>query len=111
MKIEQYSVWWVNLNPTKGSEQRGIRPCIVVSPKEMNENLRTSLVVPLTTVVKTWPTVVKVSSTKPHTGSISYALIEQLRNVSHERFTDHVCNINQTEIYEIKDVIKRLLVD
>lgn len=111
MEINQYSIWWVDLNPTKGSEQRGIRPCLVVSPDESNENLPTSVVVPLTTKQKFWPTVVKISSTKPHTGSISYALIEQIRTVSQERFTKKVCEINQSEIREVKEVIRKFLVD
>ncbi len=111
MKIEQYSIWWVDLNPTKGSEQSGIRPCLVVSPKEMNENLPTSLIVPLTRTEKNWPTVVKISSTKRQTGSVSFALVEQLRNVSHMRFTEYICRISQTESQTIKEVIRRLLVD
>jgi mRNA interferase MazF len=110
-EIQQYQIWLVDLNPTKGSEQKGIRPCVVVSPDEMNSNLPTSLIVPLTRTEKKWPTVVKIDSTESISGSVSYALVEQLRNVSHQRFLRKAGKINRDEAMQIKDVIKRLLVD
>ena len=40
-RIDQYSVYWVDLNPTQGAEINKIRPCVVISPAEMNDHLRT----------------------------------------------------------------------
>jgi mRNA interferase MazF len=111
MDINQYSIWYVDLNPTKGSEQKGIRPCIVVSPNEMNHNLPISLIVPLTKSKKEWPTVVEIKSTENLTGAQSFALVEQLRNVSHGRFLREIGKISQSEIIQIKSVIRQLLVD
>lgn len=110
-EIHQYQTWSVDLNPTKGSEQKGIRPCIVVSPGEMNNNLPTSLIVPLTRTEKNWPTVVKIESTESISGTVSYALVEQLRNVLHQRLLRKTGEINKDEIWRIKDVVRRLLVD
>lgn len=51
----QSSIYWFDPEPVKGSEIRKVRPCIVVSPDEMNENLRTVIVVPLTSTIQPWP--------------------------------------------------------
>lgn len=109
MQITQYSVWWVDLNPTKGSEQKGKRPCVVVSPDVINRKLPIAIVVPLTTKQKKYPTVVEIKSTLPKTGSLSYALVEQIRNVSIVRFDSYICDLNPNEIDRLRGVIEDLL--
>jgi hypothetical protein len=52
---KQGSVHWFDPEPAKGAEIRKIRPCIVVSPDEMNEHLRTVIIVPLTSTIQAWP--------------------------------------------------------
>ena len=46
--VERFTVWYVNLNPIKGSEQAGYRPVLVISPAEMNQHLNTVIVAPMT---------------------------------------------------------------
>ena len=58
--VPRFSVWRVDLNPTRGSEQAGYRPVLVVSPDEMNANLNTVIVAPLNTRLRGWPTRVRV---------------------------------------------------
>ena len=48
----QDEVWLVQLDPTYGAEMRKTRPCLIVSPNEMNENLRTVIIAPMTTTMK-----------------------------------------------------------
>ncbi len=52
---KQGTIYWFDPEPAKGSELRKIRPCIVVSPDVMNKNLRTVIIVPLTSTVQAWP--------------------------------------------------------
>jgi len=54
-------VWLVSLDPTMGSEMKKTRPCLVVSPDDMNQHLRTVLVAPLTTAVRPYPTRITVT--------------------------------------------------
>lgn len=54
-------VWLAALDPAQGSEIRKTRPCLVVSPDEMNEFLRTVIVAPMTTVERAWPTRVAIA--------------------------------------------------
>jgi mRNA interferase MazF len=50
----QKEIWFANLNPTRGSEQNGIRPVVIISRDAMNENLGLSIVLPLSTKVKNY---------------------------------------------------------
>ena len=56
MKVKQYQVVIVNLDPTVGSEIKKTRPCVVVSPNEINRQLRTVTVAPVTSQSKAYPT-------------------------------------------------------
>ncbi len=75
MVVKRFSIWWVNLNPTQGSEQKGHRPVLVVSPDEMNQNLRTVIVAPMTTKKRHWPTRIPIE----HQGQSGEIALDQIR--------------------------------
>ncbi len=54
--VKRFEVWNIELNPTQGSEINKIRPCLVVSPNEVNKFLNTVVIVPLTSAIKPYPT-------------------------------------------------------
>ena len=56
MDLNQYDIVLVNLDPTVGSEIKKTRPCVIISPNEMNKYLRTIVVAPMTTNTKKYPT-------------------------------------------------------
>lgn len=56
MVVSRFDVCLVNLDPTVGSEIKKVRPCLVISPDEMNHNIRTVIVAPMTTAGKNYPT-------------------------------------------------------
>jgi len=74
-------VWLVALDPTKGSEIRKTRPCLVVSPDEMNQHIATVIVVPLTTKVRAYPTRIGIH----FQGKIGQAALDQIRTVDQTR--------------------------
>lgn len=78
---EQGFVYWFDPEPAKGSEIRKIRPCIVVSPNEMNKHLQTVLVVPLTSTIQAWPFRLDVNLL----GQKSSAACDQLRAIDKTR--------------------------
>lgn len=55
IKYKRFDVWLVSLDPTKGGEIKKTRPCIIVSPKEINEYMKTVLIAPLTSTIKRFP--------------------------------------------------------
>lgn len=81
VEVARFSVWQVDLNPTRGSEQAGHRPVLVVSPDEMNANLKTVIVAPLTTRLRGWPTRVRVE----HDAMIGEVALDQLRAIDKSR--------------------------
>jgi mRNA interferase MazF len=54
--VKRFDVWNIELNPTLGAEINKIRPCLVVSPNEVNKFLNTVVIVPLTDTIKPYPT-------------------------------------------------------
>ena len=74
-------VWLVSLDPTQGVEIQKTRPCLVVSPDEMNEHLRTVIVAPMTTVRRPYPTRVAIR----FQGRNGQIVLDQLRAVDRQR--------------------------
>ena len=74
-------VFLVDLDPTRGSEMRKTRPCVIVSPDELNHNLRTTIVAPLTTGSHSYPYRVPCR----FQGKSGHIVLDQLRTVDHER--------------------------
>jgi mRNA interferase MazF len=74
-------VWLVTLDPTQGIEIQKTRPCLVISPDEMNQHLRTVIVAPMTTVTRPYPTRVGVR----FQGKRGQVAVDQLRAVDRHR--------------------------
>src|SRR5512140_2789505 len=74
-------VWLVNLDPTVGSEIRKARPCVIVSPAELNEHLRTVIVAPMTSKSFAAPFRVPVT----HAGKKGLILLDQVRTIDKVR--------------------------
>lgn len=107
MKIEQYRIAIVNLDLTVGSEIRKTRSCVIVSPNEINRQLRTVTVVPVTSSSKAYPTRVSVTLQ----GKNSWVAIDQIRTIDKARITKVVSRLSADEIARIKDIIKETFVD
>jgi mRNA interferase MazF len=74
-------VWLVSLDPTQGSEIQKTRPCLVVSPNEANEYLRTVIIAPMTTTERLYPTRVSITFQHRH-GQVA---LDQIRSVDRQR--------------------------
>ena len=61
MGVNQYDIFWIDLNPTKGHEIKKTRPCVVISPDEMNRNINTVIIAPMTTRSRNYPTRFKIN--------------------------------------------------
>ena len=77
----QDEVWLVVLDPTQGAEVQKTRPCLVISPDEMNQHLRTVIIAPMTTATRPYPTRVAVR----FQGKRGQAALDQLRAVDRQR--------------------------
>ena len=79
--VKRGDIWLVNLDPTVGSELKKSRPCVVVSPAELNDHLRTVIVAPMTSKGFAAPFRVPVT----HAGKKGFVLVDQLRTVDKVR--------------------------
>ena len=107
MVINQYDVFLINLDPTLGHEIKKTRPCLVISPNEMNHTIRTVIIAPMTTKSRAYPTRVPVQ----FEGKTGWIVLDQIRTVDNLRLIKKLGSINKKEIFQVKAVIKEMLVD
>ena len=107
MEITQYSIVLVDLDPTLGSEIKKTRPCVIVSPDEMNKYLNTIVLAPMTTNFKQYPTRVAVE----HDGKKGMIVIDQIRTVDKARILKVLGKLTKSEIKACKEVIRETFVD
>jgi mRNA interferase MazF len=109
--MKQGEIWFVDLNPTKGSEQAGQRPVVVISGNLLNEHLTVVIVVPLTTKIKNYKgnpilTPNKTNGLKAE----SEMLIFHVRSVSKDRLVKKIGSIEKEElnrtIKTLNDILK-----
>ena len=81
MVASRFDVYLVNLDPTVGSEIRKTRPCVVVSPDEMNRHVRTVIIAPMTASGRPYPTRVPCR----FKGKSGLVVLDQIRTVDSAR--------------------------
>lgn len=107
MEIKQYQIVLVNLNPTIGSEIQKTRPCVIISPNELNDNLQTIVIAPMTSTSRNYPTRIKVR----HNDQDGWVIIDQIRTIDKIRIIKKLGKLAEKEIKECKKVIRETFVD
>ena len=105
--VKQYEVYMLNLDPTVGSEMKKVRPCVVLSPNEMNKYLNNIIIAPMTSTIKGYPTRVEVN----FGGKNGEIVLDQIKTVDKIRIIKLLGHIDKKEIKEVKRVIKEMLID
>ena len=97
-------VWLIGLDPSKGTEIKKTRPCLVISPDEMNEPLQIVLVAPMTTTLRTYPTRVSVTF-QNKTGQIA---LDQLRAVDRQRLVRRLGVVSTKTAEAVSNVLMEM---
>jgi mRNA interferase MazF len=105
--VSQYSVYLVDLDPTKGSEMRKTRPCVVLSPDEMNPYIDTVQVAPLTSNTRAYPWRCPVHF-KNKSGVVA---LDHMRSIDKSRIIKKSGKLKSSEMVSIKSIIREMLVD
>jgi len=100
--VGRFDVCLVNLDPTVGSEIRKSRPCVVVSPDEMNRHVRTVVVAPLTSSGRAYPTRVPTR----FAGKDGQVVIDQLRTVDKVRLAKRLGALEAREAAAVLEVLR-----
>ncbi len=99
-------VWLVALDPSKGTEIKKTRPCLVISPDEMNESLQTALVAPMSTTLRNYPTRVNMVF-RGKTGQVA---LDQLRAIDRQRLVRRLGAITPKAGREVSSVLVEMFV-
>jgi len=91
MVIRRFDVYLINLDPTIGHEIKKVRPCIVISPDEMNRHLMTVIVAPMTTTQRAYPSRVPLS----FQGKKGEIVLDQLRAVDKKRLSKAIGKVDK----------------
>ena len=105
--MEQYSICLINLDPTIGHEIKKTRPCVIISPDEMNQHIATIIVVPMTTKAHAYPSRVPLT----FQGKKGWIVLDQIRAVDKGRLIKKIGKLNSSKIAKIKSIINEMLVE
>lgn len=106
MKPKQYEIILVNLDPTIGSEIKKTRPCVIISPDDINRQLNTVIIAPITSASKPYPTrIYSKSLTIP-----GWIVLDQIRTIDQRRMLKKLGQLNAEEVQKCKAIIEELLV-
>lgn len=104
MVVNRFEVYLVNLDPTLGSEIKKTRPCLVVSPDEMNHHLRTTIIAPLTTKGRAYPTRVSCR----FQGKQGEVVLDQLRTVDQARLVKKLGKLDAATTSKVLDALQEM---
>jgi len=105
--MNQYDIYLVSLDPTVGHEIRKTRPCVILSPDEMNRHISTVIVAPMTTQSHPYPSRVPVEFKRQR----GWIVLDQVRALDRQRLAARLGRLKPGLIKKVKAVIKEMLVD
>ena len=101
--MKSYEIWWVSLDPTIGAEIKKRRPCLIISPNELNY-LNTRIIAPITS--KGFEAPYRVDFTL--LDKKARILCDQIRCVSTERFVEKITNLDAKNTAKVKQMLKTM---
>ena len=107
MVVDQYQVFLINLNPTIGREIKKTRPCLVVSPNEMNKYIGTVIIAPMTTKSRDYPSRVPVTFQDKQ----AWIVLDQIRTVDKRRLIKRIGKIDVRTIARVKTMLSEMLIE
>lgn len=104
MVIERFEVYLVNLDPTQGREIRKTRPCLIISPNEINHHIGTIIIAPMTTRGRDYPTRVPVT----FQGKDGQIVLDQIRTVDKNRLFRRLGQIDESTAQRVLEVLAEI---
>jgi mRNA interferase MazF len=105
--VQRFDVFLINLDPTLGSEIQKTRPCVVISPDEMNRHIATVIVAPMTTKGQTYPTRVACL----FQGKEGQIVLDQIRTVDKTRLVKWLGQISLDEQKVVLDTLAEMFTE
>lgn len=105
--MKQYDILLVNLDPTIGHEIQKTRPCVVISPNEMNNFVKTLIIAPMTTKSHKYPTRIPLSFQEKQ----GWIVLDQIRSIDKKRVLKKIGKLKPREIQQIKTTLEEMLIN
>lgn len=102
--ISRFELYFVNLDPTVGSEIKKTRPCVIISPNEMNRNISTIIIAPLTSKLKNYPTRVPCKVE----GKQGQIVLDQIRTIDKTRLIKKIDTLNKITQKKVLNVLSEM---
>jgi mRNA interferase MazF len=107
MVVKRFEVYLVNLDPTVGNEIQKTRPCLIISPDEMNSTIATVIVAPMTTKGRDYPSRVNCE----FEGKAGQIVLDQIRTVDKRRLVKKLGKINATTQDEVLAILLEMFAE
>ena len=107
VSISRFDVFLITLDPTAGYEIKKTRPCLVISPDEINRNLQTIIIAPMTTKSHPYPTRVYVN----FEGKQGHIVLDQMRTVDRSRLVKKLGVISMDESHDVLETLQQLFAE
>lgn len=104
MEVNRFDAFLTNLDPTVGSEIKKTRPCLIISPDEMNRHIRTVIVAPITAVGKDYPTRIACQFTKKK----GFIVLDQIRTIDKTRLVNKLGTLDSETQLKVISVLQKL---
>lgn len=104
MVVNRFDVYLIGLDPAVGSEIRKTRPCLIISPDEMNRNIRTVIVAPMTTAAKDYPSRINCRLNDKK-GQI---VLDQIRTIDKTRLTKNLGALDSETQVKVVSILQRM---
>jgi mRNA interferase MazF len=107
MVVNRFDVFLINLDPTVGTEIQKTRPCLIISPNELNDYIQTVIIAPMTTKARAYPTRVSCR----FEGKDAQIVLDQIRTVDKRRLIKHLGRIDTRTQRVVIDVLAELFAE
>jgi len=102
--VRRFDVYLISLDPTKGSEIKKSRPCLVISPDEMNRHIRTVIIAPMTSTIRNYPSRVTVT----FQGKRGQVVLDQIRTVYKVRLIKKLGRISSAAEEKVLNILQEM---
>ena len=102
--VKRFEVHLISINPAKGSEIKKTRPCLIISPNEMNKHIRTVIIAPMTSTIKNYPT--RVTTT--FQGKKGQIVLDQIRTVDKSRLIKSLGRISSSAEEKVLSTLQEM---
>jgi mRNA interferase MazF len=105
--MKQYEIFLIALDPTIGHEIKKTRPCVVISPNEMNDYIGTVIIAPMTTKSHDYPSRISIKFMKKE----GWIMLDQIRCIDKSRLVKKLGILEEKDIRKTKEILKEMFVD